>query len=69
MFIKKAYASGGDGYTRKAIAQAIDSGMTPAQARREVRGNVAHQNNAQRLRKTKRQNNVTRLRRTTNYNG
>ena len=69
MFIKKAYAQGGDPYTRKAIKQAMDSGLTPAQAKKEVYANVKHQNNAQRLRTTKHQNNVTRLRRTTNYNG
>lgn len=40
----KAYASGGKGdaaYTKKAIQQAIDSGMSPANAKKLVKNNAS----------------------------
>ena len=49
------------GYTKKAIQQAVDSGMNPKEARRLVNSNVQHQQNAQRLRTSGRNAYVERI--------
>lgn len=59
MLVMKAYASGGSGnsaYTKKAIQQAVDSGMSKKEAKRLVTRNANT-----RTRTSSRQNYVNRL--------